>query len=114
MKSATSRLDGLNNSRRDTRGSGGVTGTCPVSGISYPHVPGTDYSGGPSAHLGRAPTSDSAWPDVSEVCHLCDAVATGFAVIGLDRYCHGDNDLKPTCYERAQAQLAGRRESGGS
>lgn len=35
-------------------------------------------------------------------CNLCHAVATGRAWIEGDRYCHGDDDLSPTCYERAQ------------
>ncbi len=39
----------------------------------------------------------------NEQCKGCDRVATGFATINDDRYCHGDDDETPTCYERAQA-----------
>ncbi len=31
-------------------------------------------------------------------CAGCDRPATGFAFIGDDRYCHGDDDPSPTCY----------------
>lgn len=35
-------------------------------------------------------------------CGLCGNRATGFATIGDTRYCHGDFDPEPTCYEQAQ------------
>jgi hypothetical protein len=35
---------------------------------------------------------------VSELCVHCGRVATGFARIGVDRLCHGDDDPEPTCY----------------
>lgn len=35
-------------------------------------------------------------------CVMCRRRATGYAFIGDDRYCHGDDDPRPTCYERAQ------------
>ena len=31
--------------------------------------------------------------------------AAGFASIGDDFYCHGDDDVSPTCYERSQHLL---------
>lgn len=40
-------------------------------------------------------------------CALCGRdPAAGFATVGNERYCHGDGDLEPTCYMRAQARLA--------
>lgn len=38
-------------------------------------------------------------------CELCHKPATGFAFIEDNRYCHGDNDPRPTCYERALMPL---------
>ena len=35
-------------------------------------------------------------------CAMCHQPAQGFAMLGGERYCHGDNDPSPTCYERAQ------------
>ena len=35
-------------------------------------------------------------------CGFCGQPATGLASIGETRYCHGDDDKEPTCYERAQ------------
>jgi hypothetical protein len=35
-------------------------------------------------------------------CRYCGKLATGLAFIGTDRYCHGDEDVPPTCYEKAQ------------
>lgn len=37
-------------------------------------------------------------------CGLCGEPATGLAAINDQRYCHGDHDPSPTCYERAQAE----------
>lgn len=34
-------------------------------------------------------------------CGRCGKPATGFATIGDQRFCHGDHDETPTCYERA-------------
>jgi hypothetical protein len=34
-------------------------------------------------------------------CSRCGQQATGYALIGDERYCHGDNDSTPTCYEQA-------------
>lgn len=39
-------------------------------------------------------------------CGLCTQPATGFADINGRRYCHGDDDFAPTCYERAQWTIA--------
>jgi hypothetical protein len=33
-------------------------------------------------------------------CARCGNEAAGYATIGEDRYCHGDNE-QPTCYMRA-------------
>ena len=41
-----------------------------------------------------------------ETCAWCGLKATGFASIGKWRYCHGDLDVSPTCYERAQQRNA--------
>lgn len=42
-------------------------------------------------------------PD-GEICWGCRKVATGYAFVGADRYCHGDNDGPGmTCYEKAVA-----------
>ena len=35
-------------------------------------------------------------------CGLCGNKATGLASINGQRYCHGDADTEPTCYEKAQ------------
>lgn len=35
-------------------------------------------------------------------CAHCGNEATGFAMIDDERYCHGDEDRSPTCYELAQ------------
>lgn len=35
-------------------------------------------------------------------CTFCGNPATGFATINDNRYCHGDDDCEPTCYESAQ------------
>lgn len=39
------------------------------------------------------------------MCGLCGGTATGLASIDLGngqvRFCHGDDDAEPTCYERA-------------
>ena len=35
-------------------------------------------------------------------CGLCGKPATGMATINDVRYCHGDDDAEPTCYERGQ------------
>ena len=43
---------------------------------------------------------------VAVVCSLCYAVATGHAFVGDLRYCHGDNDLRPTCFERMTTMRA--------
>jgi len=37
-------------------------------------------------------------------CGRCGKPATGFAAINDQRYCHGDDDETPTCYEVAQWQ----------
>lgn len=42
------------------------------------------------------------------ICDRCGKPATGYAgiwtkALGNRRYCHGDNDPSPTCYELAQA-----------
>lgn len=34
-------------------------------------------------------------------CKLCGKTATGYAFVNDDRYCHGDYDKTPTCYEQA-------------
>jgi hypothetical protein len=37
-------------------------------------------------------------------CQLCDRrPAAGWAKVGADWYCHGDDDPEPTCYMRAQS-----------
>lgn len=37
-------------------------------------------------------------------CPLCQAYpAHGIAEIDGQRYCHGDDDASPTCYEQAQS-----------
>lgn len=40
-------------------------------------------------------------------CALCKNPATGYATIGDDRYCHGDLDPEPTCYQVAQWRMSG-------
>lgn len=35
------------------------------------------------------------------ICGLCGKHASGHATINNTRYCHGDNDIEPTCYQRA-------------
>ena len=35
-------------------------------------------------------------------CARCGDPATGFAEIDGRRYCHGDDDALPTCYEAEQ------------
>jgi len=54
-----------------------------------------------------------------EKCKRCGMVATGYARINDDRYCHGDDSDGPTCYEQASrvlashgARLAGVHEIG--
>lgn len=39
-------------------------------------------------------------------CALCDRPAIGHAFIGDLRYCHGDDDPEPTCYEQGQWDIA--------
>jgi len=48
---------------------------------------------------------------IPDECALCGNPATGHASIwtvrdGERRYCHGDEDESPTCYERAQWQTS--------
>lgn len=40
--------------------------------------------------------------DEGEVCVRCGNPARGFAMIDQDRFCHGDEDDSPTCYEAEQ------------
>ena len=42
----------------------------------------------------------------SETCGDCGRAATGFASINDVRFCHGDDDPAPTCYERNTWRLA--------
>ena len=39
---------------------------------------------------------------MSEDCIWCRKPATGWAKINDARFCHGDDDESPTCYEKAQ------------
>lgn len=41
------------------------------------------------------------------LCFYCGKKATGYAFIGDNRYCHGDDDLTPTCYEQGQWEDTG-------
>ena len=43
---------------------------------------------------------------MSDPCALCHKPATGYAYINDARYCHGDNDPSPTCYERAMRKAS--------
>jgi hypothetical protein len=38
---------------------------------------------------------------VSKVCSGCGGFLKGYASIGDNYYCHGDEDASPTCYELA-------------
>lgn len=40
-----------------------------------------------------------------EPCHGCGWVARGLAFLDDKRYCHGDEDVRPTCYEKAVSTL---------
>lgn len=47
---------------------------------------------------------------MNTLCAFCGQTATGLATITTDldgerRYCHGDDDPTPTCYEQAQGSL---------
>lgn len=46
-----------------------------------------------------------------DLCGLCKKPATGLASIGDTRYCHGDEDASPTCYEVACWRETGRVSS---
>ncbi len=40
---------------------------------------------------------------LNSACTLCRRLpATGLASIGENRYCHGDEDDEPTCFQRAE------------
>lgn len=41
------------------------------------------------------------------ICGFCGNPATGLASINGRRYCHGDDDADPTCYELEQWKRAG-------
>lgn len=43
----------------------------------------------------------------TSICGFCGNEATGFATIGDARFCHGDNDSTPTCYEQMQWKMSG-------
>ncbi len=43
---------------------------------------------------------------MTAACAGCGGDAKGYARIGDDRYCHGDGDAHPTCYQRAQWDMA--------
>ena len=49
-------------------------------------------------------------PD-ADLCGLCKQPATGLASIDTTRYCHGDEDASPTCYEVACWRETGRVSS---
>lgn len=51
------------------------------------------------------------WPDhvCFQACARCGEPATGLATIGDRRFCHGDTDTEPTCYEQEQWDLSGVR-----
>lgn len=41
---------------------------------------------------------------MTESCGFCGIdPAKGYATLNAIRFCHGDEDTSPTCYERAQA-----------
>lgn len=50
---------------------------------------------------------DAEQHETADLCGLCKRPATGLAGINGIRYCHGDEDATPTCYE-----VVGWRESG--
>jgi hypothetical protein len=52
----------------------------------------------------------SLWtePPSEEPCARCGReTATGLAFIDNARYCHGDFDIEPTCYELSSRELYG-------
>jgi hypothetical protein len=49
--------------------------------------------------------------NLAALCQLCDGLARGYAYIGTARYCHGDDQDSPTCYETASRIISRRRNS---
>ncbi len=44
------------------------------------------------------------------LCQLCGGLARGYAYIGTARYCHGDDQDSPTCYETATRAISRRKD----
>ncbi len=47
---------------------------------------------------------------LAALCQLCDGLARGYAYIGTARYCHGDDQASPTCYETATRAISRRSD----
>ena len=61
--------------------------------------------------------SESAAPELhgGGPCALCGRdPSAGFASIGDEWYCHGDDDPEPTCYMRATWDEANRDKNGAA
>lgn len=41
-----------------------------------------------------------------EICGWCGKPATGLASIMDVRFCHGDDDPEPTCYQKEQQRMS--------